>query len=475
VKTELSKFLQEQRPILKTLVKDLDKEFKYVSLLGTDTIGSTYSVSRSGSSVGDSKWSERGFVIRVYNGINYSEYSFNTLDDVEEIKRQVKAVAKTDLDTLKNTNIELMTFPIITESKLTQEFHSECEIDPFSISSEDKLRKLTELMQAGLKKSEFFVDFRIAYEEVKISKVFLSNKKDLSQSIIYTNLSFVAIGRKDGEVKYDFQPLSGLKGYEIFDEAQAKIDMVTNSVIELFSAKRATPGLYEIICDPAVSGLIAHEAFGHGVEMDMFVKHRAKGEEFIGKVIASDKVNMHDGALSATEVGTYLFDDEGTLGTDTLIIEKSILKQGISDLLSATILRTVPTGNGRRESFERKAYARMTNTFFESGTDSLEDMIKSIKNGYLLEGYFSGMEDPKNWGIQCIISKGKEIIDGKLTGNIISPVLLTGYVPDLLKSISMVSDQKIILSGTGACGKGYKESVKVSTGGTYLKAVGRLG
>jgi len=288
-------------------------------------------------------------------------------------------------------------------------------------------------------------------------------------------LSFVAIGRKDGEVKYDFQPLSGLKGYEIFDEAQAKIDMVTNSVIELFSAKRATPGLYEIICDPAVSGLIAHEAFGHGVEMDMFVKHRAKGEEFIGKVIASDKVNMHDGALSATEVGTYLFDDEGTLGTDTLIIEKSILKQGISDLLSATILRTVPTGNGRRESFERKAYARMTNTFFESGTDSLEDMIKSIKNGYLLEGYFSGMEDPKNWGIQCIISKGKEIIDGKLTGNIISPVLLTGYVPDLLKSISMVSDQKIILSGTGACGKGYKESVKVSTGGTYLKAVGRLG
>lgn len=313
------------------------------------------------------------------------------------------------------------------------------------------------------------------YEEVKISKIFLSTKKDLSQSILYTNLSFVAIGRKDGEVKYDFLPMSGLKGYEIFEEAHSKIDLVANSVIELFSAKRVTPGLYEIICDPAVSGLIAHEAFGHGVEMDMFVKHRAKGEEYIGKVIASDKVNMRDGSLSATEVGTYLFDDEGTLGTDTLIIEASILKQGISDLLSATILGTVPTGNGRRESFERKTYARMTNTFFESGSDTFEDMIGSIKNGYLLEGYFSGMEDPKNWGIQCMIAKGKEIINGKLTGNIISPVLLTGYVPDLLKSISMVSDKKIKLSGTGACGKGYKELVKVSTGGTYLKTVGRLG
>ena len=171
-----------------------------------------------------------------------------------------------------------------------------------------------------------------------------------------------------------------------------------------------------------------------------------------------------------------MFDDEGTLGTDTLIIENSILKSGISDLLSALKLGTIPTGNGRRESFERKAYARMTNTFFEGGNDTLDQMIKSIKKGYLLEGYFSGMEDPKNWGIQCIIAKGKEIIDGKLTGNVVSPILLTGYVPDLLKSISMVSTNKDMeLSGNGACGKGYKEWVKTSTGGTYIKAVGRLG
>ena len=84
------------------------------------------------------------------------------------------------------------------------------------------------------------------------------------------------------------------------------------------------------------------------------------------------------------------------------------------------------------------------------------------------------MEDPKNWGIQCVISKGREIVDGKLTGKVVSPILLTGYVPDLLKSISMVSPD-IELSGSGACGKGYKEWVNTSTGGSYIKAVGRLG
>ena len=115
----------------------------------------------------------------------------------------------------------------------------------------------------------------------------------------------------------------------------------------------------------------------------------------------------------------------------------------------------------------------MTNTFFSPGTDSLDDMISSIEKGYLLENFSSGMEDPKNWGIQCVAVKGREIVNGELTGRIVSPVFLTGFVPDLLKSISMVSPD-LELSGSGACGKGYKEFVKTSTGGPYLKTKGRL-
>ena len=84
------------------------------------------------------------------------------------------------------------------------------------------------------------------------------------------------------------------------------------------------------------------------------------------------------------------------------------------------------------------------------------------------------MEDPKNWGIQCMVSIAREIKDGKLTGKIYSPIVLTGFVPDLLKSISMMSDE-VRLVGSGMCGKGYKEWVKVSDGGPYMKARVRLG
>ncbi|MCK5731482.1 MAG: TldD/PmbA family protein [Tenericutes bacterium] len=474
MKTKLSKFLNNQRNTLKQLIDDLSKDFKYVSVLGADTIGTSYSVSRKGSSVGDSNWGERGFVVRVFNGINYSEYSFNTLDNLEGIKQKIIKIAKDDLQIYQANGTKLITFPLIEDEQIKDTFYSDYEINPFSISAEDKLAKMTELMNKGLSINENFIDFRVIFEEVKISKVFISTKKDLAQSILYTNLSLVGIGRNNGRIKYDFEGLSGLKGYEIFDEANAAINRVTKSVIELFNAKRVTPGEYEIICAPAVSGLIAHEAFGHGVEMDMFVKDRAKGVEYINEYVASKITNMRDGAQSGLEVGTYLFDDEGTLGSDTLVIDNGILKCGISDLLSALQLGTTPTGNGRRESYERKAYARMTNTFFEAGDDNLDDMIKTVKKGYLLEGLFSGMEDPKNWGIQCVVALGREIIDGEFTGNIISPVTLTGYVPDLLKSIKMVSNTPLELNGSGYCGKGHKELVKTSTGGTYILAKGRL-
>ena len=120
-------------------------------------------------------------------------------------------------------------------------------------------------------------------------------------------------------------------------------------------------------------------------------------------------------------------------------------------------------------------YAKLSFRFyFDAGEDTLEDMIASVKHGYLLEGVESGMEDPKHWGIQCIVKAGREIRDGKLTGRLVAPIIMTGSVPELLGNISMRSRECGVF-GTGGCGKGYKEWVKVSDGGPYLKTKARLG
>ena len=92
MKVKMSEFLLEKRATIKKLIAILSTEFKYVSVLGTDTYGKQYSVQKTGVSISDSFWNERGFVVKVFNGIGYSEYSFNEIDDsnINEVAATIK-------------------------------------------------------------------------------------------------------------------------------------------------------------------------------------------------------------------------------------------------------------------------------------------------------------------------------------------------------------------------------------------------
>lgn len=476
MKVTMSKFLTDHKHILKQLIELLSKDFPYVSILGTDVYGKRYAVQGTGVTIEDSRWTERGFVVRVHNGVNYTEFSFNDIgnETAEELRDKIRIKINESLNGVRSMSMNAATYDMVHEEEMRGSYIREVGKLPDAVSAGEKIRLMTEFRDSAMGISKFMVDFKVTYEEVYVSKIFISGKKDLEQAYIWSQGYLMPIIRRGDNTKFFFTSFSGLKGPELLDEMKSEIKYTVETAEKLLDADPVEPGEYDIICSPEISGLIAHEAFGHGVEMDMFVKKRAKALEYLGKPVASELVTMHDGAASEYEVASYFFDDEGMPGTDTVVIKDGILKTGISDLLSALRLGTKPTGNGRRESYERKAYARMTNTFFEAGNDSLEDMIASIKHGYLLDGTMSGMEDPKNWGIQCMLILGHEIKDGKLTGRIISPVIMTGYVPDLLKSITMVSDG-VKMFGSGACGKGYKEYVKVSDGGPYIKTRGRLG
>ena len=55
-------------------------------------------------------------------------------------------------------------------------------------------------------------------------------------------------------------------------------------------------------------------------------------------------------ALPVLQKSAVIFDDEGTLGTDTTIIQRRNTGDRYRDLLSALRLGTTPTGNGKRGS-----------------------------------------------------------------------------------------------------------------------------
>lgn len=469
MKLAFSPYLTGIKPLLKTLIDKIGSEYPYVSILAQDSVAQRAGVSRGGVNASEiGTLTKRGFVIRVHNGRGLSEYAFNEISpsNLDEIIASVRRVQEG-----ANGNDEI---PSDEPCVLFKE--AEYETDPEKIGAKEIVSRLTSIREKALSKSENLLDASVSFTWQKMSKMFLSKNRDLSESVIWTNGAVVALAACGEEIKDYYKGFSKLGGCELLDEMEDDkvVTQVVSTVLELLDSSPILPGEYDCICDPKTTGMIVHEAFGHGVEMDMFVKDRAQARDFVGKRVASDLVSMHDGAAAADECATYLFDDEGTLACDTLVIEKGILISGYADAVSARRLGVKPTGNGRRQAYDHKAYTRMTNTFFAPGTDKLSDMIASIEYGFLLENPSSGMEDPKNWGIQCMVNIAREIKDGKLTGRIFSPIVLTGYVPDLLKSISMMSAD-FALGGGGFCGKGYKEWVKVSDGGPYIKARIRLG
>ena len=461
-----SKFLDCKRQDCKALVRELRKTFAYVSVLGVDIKATGIRVDRNTAAINPGAATECGFVVKMHNGTVFFEYS---LDDISgDIPALAKKIAESVACESKNTIAESQ----LPDEPLVQDFARAHDLADYTEAQ--LLDFCKEQCNALLNKSEHLLNAMVSLQHMEVSKLFVSENRELSQNYAWVNGILVAIYRENDKVVQAMESANHPRMADVLAELPTKQEKLLHTAHCLTLAKPIEPGFYDVITDPSITGLIAHEAFGHGVEMDQFVKDRALAKEYVGKYVASPICNMRDGAGSTLSVASYFFDDDGVLAGDTQIIKDGILVTGISDLASATQLGTPPTGNGRRESTRRKAYARMTNTFFEKGTHKLEDMIASIDHGYMLFETDNGMEDPKNWAIQCVAQYGIEIKDGKLTENYVAPVVMSGYVPDLLQSISMISDD-FVITGLGSCGKGYKEWVRVSDGGPALKVKVKLG
>ena len=477
MKAPFSPYLLGIRDGLKSLIAMLDRDYAYVSALATDSVGLAVRISQHAKAVqNETMTTERGIVLRVWKDGLYSEYALNGFDPAapEKAYAEVKASLSAQMEILRAADAKIYDTPVLADEPLTLFVEKETEQLPETTDVRALVDRLTALSDRAMTLDPRMIECMANAQSTHICKMFLTKNRDLCQSYVYSEGNLAAVVMENGCNQFDYEGVSGLCGPELFGQLDDKAEKVVASAVELLSAGRIEPGEYEVITSPEVTGLIAHEAFGHGVEMDMFVKNRALGRDYIGKRVGSDQCTMHEGALCAEDVTSYVFDDEGTLAGDVTEIDHGILRTGICDALSALRLGTQPTGNGKRENFEHKVYTRMTNTVFDSGDATLEEMIASVQHGYLLEGMESGMEDPKHWGIQCIIKKGREIRDGVLTGKVVAPIIMTGYVPDLLGGISMCSRDREIF-GNGGCGKGYKEWVKVADGGPYLKTKARLG
>jgi TldD protein len=235
---------------------------------------------------------------------------------------------------------------------------------------------------------------------------------------------------------------------------------------------RARAGHHDVILDAELAGILAHEAIGHTTEADL-VQGGSVAGDFVGQPVASPLVTMIDYAHSrdgqTLPVPVYV-DDEGVESTDTVLIDRGVLKGFMHNRQSAAEFGVAATGNARAYQFSDEPLIRMRNTAILPGPHKLADMIASVADGYYLMWPANGQADGTS-EFMFGVSLGYEIKDGRL-GRAISDTTISGVAFDMLKTVSMVSDE-MRWTCAGMCGK--KQIIPVGMGGPSIRCRVHLG
>jgi len=232
--------------------------------------------------------------------------------------------------------------------------------------------------------------------------------------------------------------------------------------IDMLDAIEAPAGDFPVVLAPGDSGILLHEAVGHGLEADFNRKETSNYTGQLGKQVASPLCTViDDGTVSASR-GSINVDDEGNVSSRNVLIENGILVGYMHDRLSARHFGVQPGGNGRRESFHSMPLPRMTNTALLAGTHSPEEIIKSVKRGVYAKRFSGGQVNISNGDFVFSLTESYLIEDGKLTAPL-KGVNLVGNGPEVLRRVDMLGTDYELSDGMWTCGKDG-QSVPVGVG-----------
>lgn len=257
----------------------------------------------------------------------------------------------------------------------------------------------------------------------------------------------------------------GRVGLEYFTSRRNEVEIAKEAarlaVLNL-EAQDVTAGPMPIVLGNCDSGILLHEAVGHGLEADFNYKKLCNYAGRLGQKVASPLCTVIDEGLFENMRGTINVDDEGNLPTSTVLIEKGVLKGYLHDRISAKIMNSTVTGNGRRQDYSFAPMPRMTNTYMKAGDFDPEEILKSVKKGIYAKRFSGGYIDINRGDFTFSAMESYLIEDGKLTAPL-KGVTLLGNGPEVMTKITMVGNDLKFAEGGWICGK-LGQSVPVGVG-----------
>jgi TldD protein len=299
-------------------------------------------------------------------------------------------------------------------------------------------------------------------------------------------LKHILVARSDGRVTGDVQPLirlnvsvlsqrgesrqvartggGGRLGIEYFDDItpEATAREAARMAVLQQDAEEAPAGSLPVVLAAGDSGILLHEAIGHGLEADFNRKGTSNYSGRVGQMVASPLVTVVDDGTIARSRGSIHIDDEGNETTRNTLIENGVLRGYLQDEMSSRHFQVAPTGSGRRQSFKDYIMPRMTNTLMLAGADNPEDIVRAVERGIYCVNFSGGQVNISNGDFVFSVTEAYMIEGGRITSPIRN-VNLIGNGPDVLSKVTMVGSDYQLSDGRWMCGKDG-QSVPVGVG-----------
>ena len=269
---------------------------------------------------------------------------------------------------------------------------------------------------------------------------------------------------KNGVRQSNGASVSRREGIDYFTEENIRevCHKAVDRTMILFEAQRPPAGEMPVVLAAGASGILLHEAIGHGLEADFNRKGTSIYATMMNEKVAPDFVTIVDDGLQENDRGALNVDDEGQATSCTTLIENGVLKSYLHDRISAKHYGVLPTGSGRRESFRHVPMPRMRSTYMLDGPHSRDEIIRAVDYGIIADTFTNGQVQIGAGDFTFYIKNGWLIEGGEITAPI-KDVNIIGNGPEALKNVVMAAGDAVLDDGSWTCGKNG-QGVPVSMG-----------
>jgi TldD protein len=309
-----------------------------------------------------------------------------------------------------------------------------------------------------------------SYKTVEILRADGDRRRDI-RPLVRLNVS-VIVGSGDRQESGSFGEGGRLPldGFITPERWRHSVDEALRQALVNLSSKPAPAGTFDVVLGSGWTGVLLHEAVGHGLEGDFNRKKTSAFAGLMGEMVAAKGVTIVDDGTIPDARGSLTFDDEGTPSHRTTLIEDGRLVGYMQDRQNARLMGTASTGNGRRQSYAHVPMPRMTNTYMLGGTVPKDEIIASVKNGIYAVSFSGGQVDITSGKFVFDCVEAYRVRNGKVEEPIKGATLI-GSGPEAMKRVSMIGDDLELDRGVGTCGKAG-QTVPVGVGQPSLRIDG---